>query len=37
MIPRQMSSQILEAAMQYPAVAVTGPLYAGWTELLARS
>lgn len=33
MIPRQMSSQILEAAMQYPAVAVTGPRQSGKTTL----
>ncbi len=33
MISRQMSSQILEAATQYPAVAVTGPRQSGKTTL----
>ena len=33
MIARQMSNQILEAAAQYPAVAVTGPRQSGKTTL----
>ena len=33
MIARQMSNQILEAATQYPAVAVTGPRQSGKTTL----
>ena len=33
MITRQMSSQILEAAAQYPVVAVTGPRQSGKTTL----
>ena len=33
MITRQMSNQILEAATQYPAVAVTGPRQSGKTTL----
>ena len=33
MIDRQMSNQILEAATQYPAVAVTGPRQSGKTTL----
>ena len=33
MITRQMSSQIIEAATQYPVVAVTGPRQSGKTTL----
>ena len=36
MISRQMSDQILEAATQYPAVAVTGPRQSGKTTLCRK-
>lgn len=36
MIARQMSNQILEAATQYPAVAVTGPRQSGKTTLCRK-